>query len=199
MEASASLTDYQLASQGNNQSYSVGGYLEWQLRPSLHLTLRGGPSLYEYSTPGPSGGNSALNSYYASLEASQQLTDYISQSLQINRSVQSGANQGSGYDQQLTAVYSANWQLTRRINVGVSGSYTDGQQPLTQYYYFFGYAFPVEYTENYQAYGGGLRASWQFTGHLAGTLGYNRSVRDSNLYGRGYTENSVSLQLNYTF
>jgi hypothetical protein len=191
VEASGGLTAYQLASQGNSYNVSVGGYVEWQLRPALHFTLRGGPTLYEFSSPGPTGGNSTLNSYYISFEASHQLTDFLSHNLRIERDVQLGANQGSDYVEQLTAGYSLSWALTQRISVGASVTYEDGQQPLGN--------FPFHSIEDYQRYGGGLQATWQFTGHLAGSLSYNHWLRDSNLPDRGYSENSVSFNLNYTF
>ncbi|MGO8763551.1 MAG: hypothetical protein ACLQSR_00265 [Limisphaerales bacterium] len=197
IQASASQTSYQVSSQGNTASYSVGGYLQWQILSSLHLTLSGGPAISTFSSPSTAGGNSTLNSYYVSLAVSQQLTDFISQSLQINHSVQPGINQGSGYVEQFTTGYSANWQLTRRINVGVSGSYVDGQQPFVEGYLFG--IFPIETIEQYQEYSGGLQASWQFTDHLEGSLSYTHSLRNSNLADRDYSDNNVSFQLNYAF
>lgn len=196
MEASGSLTAYQLNEQGGNYNYSVGGYVEWQVRPSLHLTLRGGPTFYTFSSQGQSGGNSTLDAYYVSLTATHQLTDFISHSLSINRDVQLGLNQGSDYIEQLAANYTITWALTKRINVGASVSYENGSQPLE--HLLFGF-FPVQDTERYHRYGGGLQASWQFTGHLAANLSYNHQLRDSNLSNRNYTENSVSFGLNYAF
>jgi hypothetical protein len=199
VEASGGLTAYQVNQQGNNYNYSVGGYVEWQVRPSLHLTLRGGPTIYTFSSQGQSGGNSTLDAYYVSLAASHQLTDFISHSLSINRNVQLGLNQGSDYIEQLTANYTITWALTKRISVGASASYEDGSQPLQLEYLFFGFPIPYTETEHYHRYGGGLQASWQFTDRLSANLSYNRSLRDSNLPERGYTENSVSFGLNYTF
>ena len=42
LEASDSITDYELDTQNNNQNASLGGYLDWKARPSLTLNLRGG-------------------------------------------------------------------------------------------------------------------------------------------------------------
>ncbi len=197
LEASGGWTDYQVSTQGNNYNYSVGGYVEWQLRPSLHLSLRGGPSIYTFESPGSAGGSSTLNSYYVSLGASHQLTDYISQSLQINRSVQAGLNQGSDYIEQLAASYSATWQLTGRISAGVSGSYAEGQQPFISGYLFG--IFPIQTTEKFHQYSGAMSLSWQFTDHLGANLGYNHTWRDSDLSARNYSDNSMSFQFNYTF
>ena len=191
LEASGSLTDYQVESQGTANSVSAGGYVEWQALQSFNLTLRGGPTVYQFSAPAQNGGNSSLNSYYASLAANQQLTDFLSHSLQVNRTVQLGVNQGSSYIEQLSVVYSVSWALTQRISLGATITYDDGRQPLG--------LFPFQTIEKFQLYGGGLQASWRFTDHLTGSLGYNHWLRNSNLSNRGYSANSESLQLNYTF
>lgn len=196
-EASASLAAYQLASQGNVDSYSIGPYVQWQILQSLNLTLRGGPTIYQFQMPSQGGGNSSLNSYYASLIVSQQLTDYLSQSLSVNQSVQLGANQGASYVKQLSVGYSISWALTQRISLGASVTYDNGQQPFTQA--FFLGIFPINTTENFEAYGGGLQASWRFTDHLTASLGYNHTLRDSNLAGRNFSDNSVFLGMSYTF
>jgi hypothetical protein len=191
LEASASLTDYQVESQGTANSVSAGGYVEWQALQSFNLTLRGGPTIYQFSAPAQNGGNSSLNSYYASLAVTQQLTDFVSHSLQVNRSVQLGLNQGSSYIEQLSVGYLVSWALTQRISLGATITYDDGRQPLG--------LFPFQTIEKFQLYGGGLQASWRFTDHLTGSLGYNHWSRNSNLSNRGYSANSESLQLNYTF
>ncbi|HEX3628039.1 MAG TPA: hypothetical protein VH280_21725 [Verrucomicrobiae bacterium] len=199
-EASGSLTSYQVASQSNNSSYSIGAYLEWQVTPWLQITARGGPTYYEFYSQSPGVANSSLNSYYVSFSVNNQLTDFLSQNLSLVRSIQLGANQGSSYVQQLTASYSLNWALTRRINLSASLNYDDGQQPFVLGYFdFFGFVVPDQVTENYQLYSGDLSASWQFTDHLEATLGYSHSQRNSNLSGRAYSADSVTAQLNYRF
>lgn len=199
VEASDALTHYQAATQNNNQNLSVGGYVEWQMRPSLHFTLRGGPVFYEPDSPGAYGGPSAFDSYYVSLEASHQLTDFLDHRLAIVRNVSAGLNQGSGYIEQLAISYDLSWKLTQRITVGVAASYTDGRQPLEQVVQLFNFPFLVIENENYQQYGGGLNASWRFTDHLSADLGFNHWLRNSNLSGRSFTDNSFSFQLNYAF
>ncbi len=192
VEASGGWTDYQQTSQQNNYNVSLGGFVEWQLRPSLHFTLRGGPTFYEFISQNSNVGNSSLTSYYVSLETSHQLTDFLSQDLTIVHAIQPGANQGSAYIEQLTVSYSLSWALTQRISVGPSLTYVNGQQPLEN--------FPFVYvTEYYQLYTGSLQASWRFTDHLTGSLGYSRSQRDSNQPDRGYSEDSVSFNLSYAF
>jgi hypothetical protein len=199
VEASDALTAYQVQTANNNQNLSVGGYLEWQLRPSIHLTLRGGPVFYEPDSPGASGASSSVGSYYVSVIATHQITDYLSHSLNIERSLQAGANQGSGYVEQLTANYSIDWRLTHHISIGAAVNYTDGQQPLEQFYNYYYIVIPYLLNEDYTQYGEGLHASWQCTDHLSATVNYSHTERTSNLDSRNNTDNTVGLQLNYQF
>jgi len=197
LEVSDAFTYYQVQTANNNENLSVGGYLDWAVQPTLNLTLRGGPVFYSPMSA-TSSGSASVDSYYVSLLASHQITDYLSHSLSIQRSLQAGLNQGSGYDEQLVASYSINWTLTQRISVGASASYTDGKQPLVE---TLG-ANPIhlyELNEAYTQYSGGLQASWRFTDHLTSSLGYNHSLRRSNLANRDYSDNTISLNLNYSF
>ena len=201
-EASGGLTSYQVASQSNNSSYSVGAYLEWEVKPWLDITARGGPTFYEFFPQTAGVANSSLNSYYVSLSVSHQITDFLSENVSVLRSIQLAANQGSSFVQQLTAAYSLNWELTQRLTLSGSVTYDNGQQPFVE-----GdlidipgiLVIPNTVTENYQLYGGSLSAAWRFTDHLTASLIYTHSQRDSNLPGRTYSADSVTAQLNYIF
>ncbi|MGA2247234.1 MAG: hypothetical protein ABSH48_19760 [Verrucomicrobiota bacterium] len=199
VEASDSFADYQVVTQNNNQNLSFGGYLEWQVRPSLHLTLRGGPLFYEPDSAGQTKANSSVNSYYASVEITHQITDFLSQSLNLNRSLQAGLNQGGSYLEQTTIGYLVSWSLTQRISVSASANYVDGQQPLAVSNGVYSPFALSEGTENYQQYGGGLQMTWRCTDHFSASVNYNHLQRTSNLAGRSYTDNTVGLQFNYTF
>jgi hypothetical protein len=145
--------------------------------------------------------NSSFNSYYVSLAVNNQITDFLSENLSVLRSIQLSANLGSQYVEQLTVAYSLSWALTRQINLSASLTCDDGQQPLiVGYDYIFGIIpVPIEGTENYQLYSGGLTAAWQFSDHLAASLAYSHTQRDSNLSGRSYSADSVTAQLSYNF
>lgn len=191
LEASSGLTDYQISGQGNNQYLSVGGYVDWQLRPWLHLSLRGGPSFYQFDSQGPGNTSSTLNSYYVNFEADQALTDYLTHSVNIQRSVSAGINEGSSYVEQLTGTYSISWALTQRISLGASATYEKGQQP--------GGFFLLPTNENFERDGAGLQANWQFTDHFSASVNFNYWRRNSNLLGRNYTEKTVQVQVSYGF
>lgn len=198
VEASDTLTAYQAAVQNNNQNLSAGAYVQWQARPSLQLSLHGGPVFYQAEASG-STSSPGVNSYYINATVSHQITDYLSQSLSLARSLQAGVSQGGGYYQQLTSGYTLAWALTQRISVGATATYEDGQQTLEQSFSIFSQTFLYLQNETYQRYGGGLQATWHCTDYLSVSLSYNHWLRDSDLSGRGYTDNVVVFQLSHAF
>ena len=196
LEASGSFTTYRVHIQSDNQSASVGPYADLQLRPAIHLTLRGGPTFYyfEPNGAGQSGGN--VNAYYLGATLSHQLTDFLSYQLSLRRDVQLGLNEGSNYIEQWVANYSLSWAATQRLHFGVNLTYENGRQPLVEA--ALG-PFVFETTEQYQRFGAGPQFSWRFTDKLTAAINYFYWQRDSNLPDRGYTENIVSVSLGYAF
>jgi hypothetical protein len=200
LEASSSLTSYQLASQTGNYSISVGPYADWQVTQALHATLRGGPVFYVFNTQPGSTQNPQLTAYYVGLDVSHQLTDFLSHHLSIQRDVRQGLNQGSSYVQELVASYSISCSLTQRIKLGASLAYEQGTQPLQTPIYIFPFGtFIVTSIENYNRYGATLNASWRATERLSATLTYGHWLRESNVVGNGYAVNSLALNLSYSF
>jgi hypothetical protein len=193
LEASDGLTRYQVFSQNDSQNISLGGYLNWQVRPAINFTLRGGPTFYA-----PSRG-STLSSYYVSLEASHQINDYLSHSLTLQRSLQPALNQGGSFLQQLNANYAISWSLTRWVTASLTASYVDGQQSLAPVITAPHSVTALPSTENYQQWGVGLQLLWQCTAHLSTSAQFHHWDRQSSLANRAYTDNSISLQLNYTY
>ena len=196
LEASDSLTSYEVETQNNSTGISVGAYAKWQLRQSLNLTLRGGPTFYTFNSGSGTAGTPDLLTYYVNLEASQQLTYFLSHQLSINRSVQPGLNGGSAYFEQLVATYSVFWALTQRIHLGTSFTYENGSQPFPV---VLPGGFVSQSIEHFELYGVQPQISWQLTDKLSGSLGYSYWLRRSNVDGRNYLQNSVSCGFVYTF
>ncbi|HWV99969.1 MAG TPA: hypothetical protein VNZ64_09780 [Candidatus Acidoferrum sp.] len=196
LEASGSFTSYRVHLQSDNRSLSIGPYADWQLRPAIHLALRGGPTVYFFDPNGTARGSANLNSYYLGLELSHQLTDYLAYQLNLRRDVQLGLNQGSDYIEQLSIASSLSCAVTRRITIGASLTYENGSQPLPVLV-IGPYVFKA--TEHFDRLGGGPQFSWRFTDRLNASVSYFHWQRASDLPGRGYAENTVSLSLGYTF
>ena len=199
LEASSSLSSYQLSYQPGNYSFSFGPYLDWQMTQSLHASLRGGPVIYVFDST-PTAPGSTLDAYYLGLNVSQNLTQYLSHQLNIQRDVRQGLNLGSSYIQELVASYSVSYALTQKIGLSAGFTYEQGTQPLENLVNLFPFgSFIVVSTENYDRYGAALTATWRATDRLSAALAYNHWLRDSNFRGNGYSVNSLSLNLNYSF
>ncbi len=222
LEVSASSTAYDLPIQSNNRSYSLGPYLEWQVTPFIHGTVRGGYTIYNFDgtpstkvslpppppptvppgqpvpvivIPGQPAQN--LNSYYASLELTHQLTDHIFQKISVERDISLGLNVGNNFTEQITANYVVSWTATKNLGLNLSLTYEDGNQPLTIQRGLF--LAPAIETENFSRVGIGPGLSYQFTQKLAGSLTYTYWDRTSNIAGNSYRDDSVMAQLNYQF
>jgi len=141
-----------------------------------------------------------LDAYYIGFDVSQSLTDFLSHRINIQRDVRQGLNHGGSYIQELIANYSVTLSLTRRVSIGASFTYEQGTQPFEIPINIFPFGtFFSQSVENYDRYGTTLSASWQATEKLTATLAYNHYLRDSNISGYGYTVNSLSLNVSFTF
>jgi hypothetical protein len=192
VEASGSLTAYDLHLQSDNQSVSVGPYLEWQITRTFGVSLRGGPTVYWFDANRPGQAGSELSSYYAGVQVTHQLTDFILQSLSVVRDVRLGVNQGSDYIEELTGLYSVSWALTRRVSVGVNVGYEHGTQPLP--------SRSGAISEVYDRYFVGGSLSYRFSHHLSTGLTFQRWERISNITSQfGYSQDTLGLQAAYNF
>jgi hypothetical protein len=191
VEVSSSLTDYEVNLQNNNTSLSLGPYADWQVTQSLKVTLRGGWTSFVFSDASGSAVVPDISTYYAGLELTQQLTDFLSHRLTARRDVRLGINAGSDYIQEFVLNYSLNWKLTQSLTLETAATFEHGKQPLQS-----GVSFVQE---NYDWLGIGPTASWQATGRIALSAGYSFWQRTSNLPGHGYVQNSLTLRLDYQF
>ena len=196
VEGSGSFTTYREQIQSDNQNFSIGPYADLQLRPSIHLSLRGGPAFYFFD-PLPDGRRSPdLLSYYLSFNFHHQLTGNCSYELNLRREVQPGLNQGSDYIEQLSASYTISYALTSQLTLAANLTYENGTQPLPLF--IFG-GFLIEGIEHFERVGGGPRISWRLTDKFTASLDYAHWQRTSDFAGRGYDENIVGASLAYAF
>jgi hypothetical protein len=221
IEASGGLTSYQQSLQSNDKSLSLGLYSKWQVTKAIRATVRGGSTEYFFDAPksgtpqstnGLSFGTpgqiyylyygpapvaaaratprSTLSSYYAGLDVSQQLNEFFTHSISLHRDVSLGVDPGSDYVDQLATTYSFAWSLTQWITLGGQAEYLRGNQPL---------GFFASGQEHFSFYGGGPTLGWAITRKLAGSINYSWWQRMSDLPGRNYAQNILSLNLTYTF
>ena len=187
IEGSGALTDYESVIQRDNQNVSIGPFVEWQIRPSIRLTLRGGYVTYFQDGSSVVTNTSQLHSYYAAADLKQELTAHFNHLVSFRREISQGINEGGGLSESLTLNYSANWAFLNRATLTFDGLYQSGKEPRSG---------AVDEYDRFIA-GGGVR--WQVTRHLTTTAAYHYSNRDSVLPGLDYAVNTVILAANYQF
>ncbi len=211
IESSVSVTDYAEPIQPNTTSYTLGPYVEWQLDPSLHLSLHGGPTYYEFANASSGTAQNNLTAYYVSFEVTHKFDQFLSEDLTVNRSISPSYYQGSGYTEQLNAGYTVTWYPKPWLYWNLGLNYQSGQQPLQEPTNFvrvigvdqngnpiFAPVFDT-ITENFSRYGFNVGVNYQLTQKISAGLSYLHWTRGSNIAANEYSDDQISAQLRYNF
>jgi hypothetical protein len=174
-------TPYSQANQWN-----VGGFYETRVSEYLHFS---GSVGYTESTPqaqssGINAAGTSFGGYYAQLALTHRVNQYVDYSLSGGRSL-SVALYGGTVDL-YTVTWQANWKVFRKTSLATGFVYNHGSQVIAG-------------GETFDQYGPQITLGRPLTAKLSSSLVYQLLLRDSNLPGRDYTVNVVSLNLNYTF
>lgn len=200
LEASASLTHFALPFQPDSTSYSAGPYLEWQVDPHVHLTLRGGPTLYQFAALGSQQPASSLPAYYVNFDLVHQINPYWSEELEADRSVSLGFIEGATYSEVLNLAYSVNWQPQSWLGFALTLGYQTGTQPFQQFVFFTPFsAGPLQVTEHFSRYSITARSTYQLTKKIDANLTLTHYTRESNLSYFRYADDMASLFVEYHF
>jgi hypothetical protein len=198
IEATAAFTTYDDEILNDNTSYSAGVYADWQLSPSFRVQPRAGYTIYQFQStsempvPGISTTNlpvrtDDLNSWYANLTVSHQLTDVISYSLGAGREVRLGilSDAIAGW----YVRHSIDWKIIKNLSMQTLFNYEHGDSGEGN--------IQGNLTETFDQWGGGLNLSYPVTDRFTLGLNYRLTVRTSTAASREYTQNLVSLLLTY--
>lgn len=184
-EVTASRTLYDEPIRNDFNSASVGPFLEWQTTEYLNLSLRGGWTWTVFDDNGLLLTPDDVSVPYMALMATHQLTAAFRHNLSAVREVRVGVN--TQYIETFIFDYEFNWQLTDLLGFSAGAYYEIGEEPsfLT--------------TEEYDRIGVTFNLPLQLTDNVMATLGYQFTIRDSNLIGRDYTNNRATVSASYTF
>jgi hypothetical protein len=164
--------------------WNIGGFYETQVSEYIHFTGHAGYTVFSPQLSGTLTTSSDFTGVYAQLDIKHRVNQYLEYSLSGGRTI-SVAFSGGTIDRYF-ALWQANWAVLRKLTLSTSFSYEHGTQ-------LSGVA------ETYDQYGPGISLSRPITAKLTSSLGYQVYLRDSNLSGRNYTVNVVSLSFNYVF
>ncbi len=195
VEGSVAPTTYQQNVLNNNIGYSAGVYADWQVGPYFRVQPRGGYTFYQFQQTSQTGllpstepiRTSNVNSYYADLNMTHQITDAVSYSLDAGHEVQLGVQADMIEDWFVRA--NVNWSILKNLGLTTSLFYEHGNQGAGN--------VAGGLAETFDWYGGSLSLRHDLTKRLELSLNYRLTLRSSTSPNRGYSQNLVGLLLTY--
>ena len=182
-EATASPSTYDDSYLNDNTSYSVGGYLDWQLTDQMHLAPRGGYSLTTFSASPVLGTPDDYGAFYFGLKLDHRPNETVAYNLSVDRQIRPGVD--ANLTDTLNTTLSATWSFIRHFPFNTAVYYEHGKQG------------GGGLSEIWDRFGGSVGVSYEFTRSLNTSVAYTFTFRDSKLADRDYTQNRVTLTLAY--
>ena len=130
---------------------------------------------------------SGLNSWYADLTLSHDITRFLSYSLSAGHEIQSGIQSDAVEDSYLRV--SSKWQIIKNLGLNGSFSYEHGQNGVGN--------VAGNLSENFDWYTGSVGIDRQLTTRFRVGLNSRITYRSSNISLLEYTQALVGLQLTY--
>jgi hypothetical protein len=166
------------------KQWNAGVFFDTQVTDYIHF--RGSVGYTDYA-PENARSTNVLGDFtgvYAQVEIQHRLNEFVSYTLSGGRSI-SFAFYGGSVDL-IYARLAANWKVIRKIGLSTSLDYEHGSQGT-----FFG--------ETFDRYGGSLSLSRPLTAKSSAGIGYQVYWRTSDVSGRDYLNNIISLNFSYSF
>jgi hypothetical protein len=195
VESTAAYTYYDENVLNDNTTYSFGVYGDWQPDTAFHVQPRAGYTIDEFAQTSQSLQNSTVNSWYADLNISQEITHSVSYSLDVGHQVSPAAQ--SDVNEDWYANSSITWKFIRGLTFQTSFSYQHGNQGEGTTLIGPPSNNNLVANEIYDWYSGGLTVSHDITRRLGLSVNYGITERSSSIQNRGYTQNLVGVLLTY--
>ena len=195
IEGTASFTTYDQMVLNNNNSYSAGVYADWQPGKAFRVQPRFGYTIFNFQNTSQSSflltnqpiQTSDLNSWYADLNITHQITDAIGYTLDAGHEVQTGIQSDAIEDYYVRPAI--HWNIIKNVNLNTSFSYEHGNQGQGN--------VQGNLTETFDWLGADLGASYSIMKKLSVGLDYRLTLRSSTIANNEYTQNMITLSLTY--
>jgi hypothetical protein len=195
IEGTASFTRYDQMVLNDNNSYSAGVYADWQPGKAFHVQPRIGYTIFNFQHTSQSSflltnqpvQTSDLNSWYADLNITHQITDAISYTLDAGHEVQTGIQSDAVEDWYVRPAI--RWDIIKNVNLNTSFSYEHGKQGAGN--------VVNNLTENFDWLGANVGVGYSLLKKLSVGLNYRFTLRSSDNVSREYTQNVIGLSLTY--
>ncbi|MGD0252357.1 MAG: outer membrane beta-barrel protein, partial [Verrucomicrobiota bacterium] len=126
IEGTGSFTTYDQMVLNDNSSYSAGVYADWRLGKAFRVQPRVGYTIFNFQHTSTNMQTSDLNSWYADLNITHQITDAIGYTLDAGHEVQTGIQSDAIEDYYVRP--SIHWDIIKNVSLNTSLSYEHGNQ-----------------------------------------------------------------------
>ncbi|PYJ82956.1 MAG: hypothetical protein DME22_16945, partial [Verrucomicrobia bacterium] len=189
IEATGSFTTYEQTVLNHNTAYGAGVYADWQPGSFFRIQPHVGYLRYQFQQTSQFIRTSDLNSWYAHLAVTHQVSDVMSYSLSAGHEVRHGIQSDAIEDWYVSP--SIDWRIVKNAPLKTFLSYEHGKQGAGNR--------AGNLAERYDWLGAGLGVSYALMKKLTLSLNYRRTLRSSDDSSREYAQNLVGLQLTYQF
>jgi hypothetical protein len=183
LEGTYTFTTYEQPRLNNYSGLSAGIYADWQAGRSIRVQPRAGFVNYIFEQTSSVLMAQDQSSWYVGIAATHLFKENVSYTINSGHEIRPGTLGDAVED--WYASLGVSWNFMRNASLTGLLSYETGKQSSGNL------------SEEYNHLGAGVGISCQFIRNLSTRLDYRRTIRNSNSPGRDYTQNMVSLSLNY--
>lgn len=187
IEGTADFRRYHENILNNNNSYTAGGFADWNAGNYFTVHARLGYQTYQFDNTSETIQTSDFNSFYGNVELVHQATKALSYSIGAGHETEQGIQADLIEDWYLRST--VEWKLFKALQVNGSVSYMHGKQGVGDV------AGNLDEKFDWVSFGAG--ANYQITERFSLGLNYRLTSRSSNVSSRGYTQNDVGFSLTY--
>jgi hypothetical protein len=187
VEGTGAFTTYDQTVLNDNNNYSAGVYADWQVEKAFRVQPRVGYTIFQFQHTSQSIQTSNLNSWYADLNITHQITDAISYTLDAGHEVQTGIQSDAIADWYVRPNIA--WNIIKNVNLHTALSYEHGKQGQGN--------VSGNLTETFDWLTTDVGASYSPMKRLSLGLDYRLTLRSSNVPTDEYTQNMITFSLTY--
>ncbi|NJK92446.1 MAG: outer membrane beta-barrel protein [Blastochloris sp.] len=185
VQANASLNDYDGNIQNDGTRFSVGPFIRSKITENISAGAGASFELGSFDRGGLNGDDRDLTSYSLNGDVSHRLNRHFTHDLSVTRSVDLGTF--SNFEEIWEVRYNTRWNVMRHVMISTTSFVEFADESG-------GFA-----SDDYIRYGSGVSLGYAWTKKLTSTLSYNYTKKESQIFGRDYYQNTVSLDLRYNW
>lgn len=192
VEVSGSLSDYALPIQQDRYTIAAGPFLNWKAADALEIALRGGLAYTVFESTNSAMDDTDLASYYVGLQLNHRLTQHTTYRFSATHDIRAGINIGSDYIETTRLGVEASWEIMQYLTLEAQLFGEHSEEAAVD-------SPASSASETYRRIGAGINASCDLTRRLSLFARYAFVAKDSDDKLRNYSENRVTIGVNYRY